>query len=1228
MMRSDSSDPRGGTTGGSSSSSSSSPPKKQPAQQRPDEERATTTTTEAERAQQQALREASQVLDSMGNHQLDHFNLLGVVANPRGSQHGTAPPPNTPYAMSAVSSAHGIGSGIGGGGGGPGSTASSTHSGISAYLDPYNTFEYTINSITEQIEALNHVFQDWSTQYLEEYYYHDSSAAADATPESQLQELPPYLTHLDLTRVEGYLQQSGNLAQTFHTHHRERLEQQQKQQQLEQQIAAATSEQGSTTASSVSEEEATRNATSTSQRQTNNNNKVDLSDIPEIFFNPNFDLTEPRTFSDLLLASSSLTMTMTNDEDDNTSNLQQQQTQQEEASSEEPRNPENAFLEQSTNELFQIPPPDYFTGYLDKIEVALLDQVKQKSEAFFQETNRFAQLKEMVGELLMDVQRIRGLVQGQSRAIQSWQQVPQWDRKRKQLIYMERILEGSNEILRCKQCIGGLLSAKDDLGAVEQIQYARRLLAGIEEDDDDGDENDTNEGQAPQQAPDDQAEERRQAQHLQEKELPIELGRLNALKTVGEQLNQYESLVVKSLTEEVSEIFLEWNTSALVSMYGSSNGASSRASSQQEIQRRTLNIIESLQRCHSLAHMTKFYSGRLHDVIRMTVRTTVGEFAADSSSEQNSSKQGTSVSVSVGSMPLERFIDCLDMLFEQLLALLKSASGVDEFCQSEGVTLKDTTEDSGDQKSNGGTKSGDDTNGNAKGQAEVTHSSQTVVGAILASAAELSSKSIAELLRLRKEVHSMVSMDEIRQIWDTCMKFIEDVEKLSGHKCTALRSMLFVQAKAFVERKHESNMSALAAALDSERWTQCEVSKFVFVHFFNDDFSNLSSSSGCLFQVSFERQAALNRLCTGRAGVSTARRLMRSSSADEGASNVAKMPDAEVEGIRYKVVWSCLLLVEMIMTNIEAAAHFQNLASNVVGKVAELLRLFNSRSTQLVLGAGAIHSAARLKSINAKHLSLVTQCLGMTIAILPHIRAALMAQLPAKQHTLLNDLDKIKKEFADHNEKVLNKFVTIIGGIVEHGLAKHIGGIDFDERAKEGGADKDITCCVFLEGVLTNTRKMHQVLCLLLPPEHLQDVFSRIFAFLDQKTPGIFIAAAESESGLSSMKFSFPSTDAGKKRLLDEVDSVTTSLNALEGVFPWDFSATSILAKKLEYDLPDRSPTPQVVDATADPGNGDQTHADASEGNAAEEPGDTEADNRSESVEKTESRQEKMMKVP
>jgi vacuolar protein sorting-associated protein 54 len=352
-----------------------------------------------------------------------------------------------------------------------------------------------------------------------------------------------------------------------------------------------------------------------------------------------------------------------------------------------------------------------------------------------------------------------------------------------------------------------------------------------------------------------------------------------------------------------------------------------------------------------------------------------------------------------------------------------------------------------------------------------------------------------------------------------------------------------------------------------------------------DGISNLASFT-LFLQISSERQAVLTRICTGRAILPNSPRHRTQDGSQEqnnSSSGTEKMPTAEVEGVNYKVVWSCLLLVEMIMTNLSAAAHFQSLSANAVGKVAELLRLFNTRATQLVLGAGAIHSAARLKSINAKHLSLVTQCLGMMLALLPHIRAALMAQLPPKQHTLLTDIDKIKKDYVDHNENVLNKFVTIIGGIVEHGLAPRIAKTNFDARARDLPFDTvaNLSCCVFLEGVSTNTRKMHQVLNALLPPDHLQDVFSRIFAYLDQKVPALLIAATKPNSNGPS-SFNFPETVQGKRRLLLEVECMTENLNRMNGVHPWDFTAIQVLERKLDYELePEKTEAPQEEDISA-----------------------------------------------
>ena len=143
-------------------------------------------------------------------------------------------------------------------------------------------------------------------------------------------------------------------------------------------------------------------------------------------------------------------------------------------------------------------------------------------------------------------------------------------------------------------------------------------------------------------------------------------------------------------------------------------------------------------------------------------------------------------------------------------------------------------------------------------------------------------------------------------------------------------------------------MSSLVAALDGEKWGQTDVSAV--------------------------RQKSIELLCSGRAAtnkVDGPTFLKVGAGEQTGKSPITptsrtKSNEAVVEGVKYKVVWSCLLLIEMLMTNLAAAATFQSLAIDVVGKISDLLRLYNSRTTQLVLGAGAIHSAARLKSINAK----------------------------------------------------------------------------------------------------------------------------------------------------------------------------------------------------------------------------------------------------------------------
>jgi vacuolar protein sorting-associated protein 54 len=1047
-----------------------------------------------------AVNEAKECIDAMAfeGYQLDGFNLLGVVANPRGggssssssyfhtattsSQDNNAyqqqQTPGTETATVTTTGTQSIQQSPATG------SASTEQPGI--FSDAVQTFEDTMAQVTEQIQTLNIYLGELSRQYLGddteeslflEYYYQDD----EDTSNLAVRDVPPELADLQLQDLQYYLEECGVLAHTLRA-------------------------QGLDTRTLVDEDVI-------DEEKLNQQ----LEDIPSLFYETEFDLTDARTFAELLLRR--------NDDDGVDNNKNNQKTNKKAANS----------LYQPAHELVPVREQEFLAEHLDRVELALQEQVRQKSTAFFQETTRFRQLQSSIEDLLKQVQQLRNCLQQALGVYRQTKDIS--DHQRQDYEQLIDLLDGSMELVRCKASIGGLLSANDHLGAVQQIRYGRKLLQGnidlgsssttltavttttITSNNESIDSNNFVEGNSENATDDDDDD-------LASERLELQL--LTSLSTCGDQFTQYESLVIQNLSEELVEIFFNWRPN--------------------HDKDRVQETMEALRICDAMNKTSELYQRRLQQMIRMTVRTTIAEFV-------ESNKSGGSGGVT--GMTYPAFYNCLQLLIEEIESILKMAYRVDEFCSSEGIFEEES--------------------GNRQQQ------QQRWTKEAVAQGSDLATKSIAELLRLRKESHSLITLTEMKQLWDTCIQFTTTMEGYSNNsRAVNLRSTLVGQAKAFLDRTHESNMSALVAALDSERWSQCEVSlfSFYFLIIVSLRCALFPYTDRCLTifkkfcylvlleKVSLERQSALTRLCTGLATVSTPLRNLQEGG-DEDKTNKEKNPVAVVEGVHYKVVWSCLLMVESIMTYISTAAYFQqSLATNAVTKVVEVMRLFNARTTNLVLGAGAIHSAAKLKSINAKHLSYVTQCLGMMMSLLPHIRAALMAQLPDKQHTLLADVDNIKKEYKDHNEKVLNKFVSIIGGIVEHGLGPRLASIDFDARARDLSTENkdEVDCCVFLDGTSSSTRKLHHVLNSLLPPDHLQDVFSRIFAHLDQKIPALFVAAASATANVPH--FSFPTTDDGKHRLLLEVSYTTKNLNSLNGVHPWDFTAMNVLERKIDFKLP------------------------------------------------------------
>jgi vacuolar protein sorting-associated protein 54 len=282
------------------------------------------------------------------------------------------------------------------------------------------------------------------------------------------------------------------------------------------------------------------------------------------------------------------------------------------------------------------------------------------------------------------------------------------------------------------------------------------------------------------------------------------------------------------LSSDLVDMFLSWNSRNNDDLFMQTTPSSLSSNCRTS---KVKNTILALKKCGKLSTMAEIYKEKLSETIRVTVVTTISECAVDAAKGDVliTSSSATIVAIpekgmkddapinditkpsiidGVTSMSFDQFMECLDMIYENILSLLKSAASVNKFCLEEGISFKD--DGATDERNNGDISTG--------------RNSTSSHPSALSSGADISHRSISELLRLRKDSHSLISFEEMRRLWDSCLAFTLQVEQLSGQKAYVLRSTLLSQAKAFIERKHEANMSSLVATLDAERWVQCDVS--------------------------------------------------------------------------------------------------------------------------------------------------------------------------------------------------------------------------------------------------------------------------------------------------------------------------------------------------------------------------------------------------------------------
>ncbi|KAI9807113.1 MAG: hypothetical protein M1825_005830 [Sarcosagium campestre] len=351
------------------------------------------------------------------------------------------------------------------------------------------------------------------------------------------------------------------------------------------------------------------------------------------------------------------------------------------------------------------------------------------------------------------------------------------------------------------------------------------------------------------------------------------------------------------------------------------------------------------------------------------------------------------------------------------------------------------------------------------------------MSSLLGRAVDIAQAQMTKIIKVRAEQTSRLSVARFLRYFTLNRLFADECEAVSGRGGIALKNVVNGHIKDFVSHLGDLERQSLARMMESDQWDA-------------KDFGD-------------KETALLGRISQGSASnvgswVKATRVWEDYSSDDEhGLNGVAVNGTSGASGrdrIRSAVVdEQKFILPSSAITVLYGIEKFEHLMSGIPSMTQEVsqqlldyLKLFNSRSCQLILGAGATRSAG-LKNITTKHLALASQALSFIIALIPHVRELVRRQQAAAAGGLMTEFDKVKSLYQDHQGEIHEKLVGIMSGRA----TVHVGSmrkIKWDEVAKDSPQVN-----AYMETLTKETNTLHRVLSKHLDQGTVQAIMDPVF---------------------------------------------------------------------------------------------------------------------------------------
>jgi vacuolar protein sorting-associated protein 54 len=382
------------------------------------------------------------------------------------------------------------------------------------------------------------------------------------------------------------------------------------------------------------------------------------------------------------------------------------------------------------------------------------------------------------------------------------------------------------------------------------------------------------------------------------------------------------------------------------------------------------------------------------------------------------------------------------------------------------------------------------------------------MSSLLGLAVDTAQTQITRVLKVRNDQSTRLSKSQFLRYFTLNRLFADECEAVSGRGGLALRGVINAQITGFVQALGQTETSRISDKLDADTWNAVDVSEHdqaqldKLIAAMDRDPPEWASDTPPIWEPSNQAEHKMNGEVFTNGAAAAAAAIDKPLT--PGPTSKTQTKPALIDQNRYILVASATALLPTLNTFLSLTSSLPSLTPQISASLLEVLRAFNSRSSQLILGAGATRIAG-LKNITTKHLALSSQALSFVIALIPYLRECVRRHLPANQTNVLADFDKTKRLCQEHQSGIHDKLVEIMTAR-SSAHVKAMLALDFDSASSSPSP--------YMETLTKETLTLHRVLSRHLTEGEVSMIARRIFAeYRTQWTKAFGEAEIRTEKG-------------------------------------------------------------------------------------------------------------------